>query len=142
MKIQDKNPAQQLFKQFCESYAKRDLAHLVNMFTQNINSWGSGVDEYRVGVKEMEEQLKRDWSQSEHARIEIIQFVPTPEHSSWAAAICQARITIQGKEHLFEHLRGTITIEKENGDWKIAHMHCSFPDYRNADNGSFPVNNL
>jgi hypothetical protein len=34
----------------------------------------SGVlefDEYRVGIKEMEEQLRRDWSQSELAKIEM-----------------------------------------------------------------------
>jgi hypothetical protein len=138
MKIQDKKPAEQLFKQFCEGYANRNLTFLLSLFSQNTNVWGSGVDEYRVGIKEMEEQLRRDWSQSEQAKIEVIRFVPTPEQSLWTAAICQARITIKGEEYLFEHLRGTLTIENENGDWKIAHMHCSFPDYRNAENGSFP----
>lgn len=141
MKIQDKKPAEQLFKQFCEGYANRNLPFLLSLFTQNTNVWGSGIDEYRVGIRDMEEQLRRDWSQSEQAKIEIIQFVPTLDHSLWAAAICQARITIKGEDYLFEHLRGTLTIENENGDWKIAHMHCSFPDYRNAENGSFPANN-
>ncbi len=68
-------------------------------------------------------------------------FVSTPIDALWAAALCNAKITIDGKEHIFEHLRGTVTIEKENGVWKISHMHASFPDYRNAQNGSFPVNN-
>ncbi|MCE0722016.1 MULTISPECIES: nuclear transport factor 2 family protein [Legionella] len=141
MKIPEKKPAEQLFEQFCEGYEQRNLPFLLTLFTQNTNVWGSGLDEYRVGLTEMEEQLRRDWSQSEQGKIEIIRFVPTPDDASWAAAVCHARITIEGKEYLFEHLRGTLTIEREEGVWKIAHMHCSFPDYRNADNGSFPVGN-
>ncbi|AWN72914.1 nuclear transport factor 2 family protein [Legionella anisa] len=141
MKVPEKKPAEQLFKQFCEGYEQRNLPFLLNLFTQNTNVWGSGLDEYRVGLTEMEEQLRRDWSQSEQGKIEIIRFVPTPDDAWWAAAVCHARITIEGEEHLFEHLRGTLTIEREEGVWKIAHMHCSFPDYRNTENSSFPVGN-
>jgi hypothetical protein len=57
-----------------------------------------------------------------------------------AAALCRAKITVDGKEHFFEHLRGTLVMERENEIWKISHMHASFPDYRNAENESFPVN--
>jgi ketosteroid isomerase-like protein len=107
----------------------------------NINMWGSGIDEYRVGLKQVEEQLNRDWSQSEKAEIEVVSFISTPADALWAAALCNAKITIDGNEHVFEQLRGTIVIEKENDTWNISHMHASFPDYRNAENGSFPVNN-
>lgn len=69
----------------------------------------------------------------------MISFVPTPVNSLWVAAICHAKIITDGKEHIFEHLRGTIIIEKENDIWKISHMHASFPDYRNAENQSFPM---
>ncbi|QMT61851.1 nuclear transport factor 2 family protein [Legionella sp. PC997] len=141
MNILEKKPAEKLFKQFCEGYEQRIASLLLSLFSQNTNVWGSGVDEYRVGLKEIEEQLRRDWSQSEQGKIEIIHFVPTPDEALWAAAICRARMIIEGKEYLFEHLRGTLTIEKEDGVWKIAHMHCSFPDYRNPANGSFPVGN-
>ncbi|STY31738.1 Uncharacterised protein [Legionella wadsworthii] len=139
MIIPERKPAEQLFKQFCEGYAHRNLTYLLNLFTRNTNVWGSGLDEYRVGLEEMQQQLTRDWSQSDHGKIEIKQFVPTPENALWAAAVCTAYVTIEGKEHIFDHLRGTLTIEQEDGIWKIAHMHCSFPDYRNAENGSFPV---
>ncbi|MBN9226491.1 MAG: nuclear transport factor 2 family protein [Legionella steelei] len=136
-----RKPAEQIFQQFCEGYAQRNLPLLLSLFTQNTNVWGSALDEYRVGLKEIEEQFKRDWSQSEQGKIEVVRFVPTADNALWAAAVCNARVTIEGKEHLFEHLRGTLMIEKEEGVWKIAHMHCSFPDYRNAENGSFPVGN-
>ena len=140
MKISEKNPAEQLLHHFCVGYKNRDLPFLLNLFTKYTNVWGSGLDEYRVGLKQVEEQFHRDWSQSEQGTIEIVHFVPAPDHALWAAAVCNAKITIEGQEHVFEHLRGTLTVEKEDGAWKIAHMHCSFPDYRNAENSSFPVN--
>lgn len=139
MKIPEKRPAEQLFQQFCEGYKNRDLPFLLSLFTQNSNVWGSGLDEYRVGLSEIETQFKRDWSQSEQGEIEVGEFIPAPHDAPWAAAICTAQVTIEGKTHVFEHLRGTLTVEKENGAWKIAHMHCSFPDYRNPENNSFPV---
>lgn len=138
MQLIDKKPAETLFKQFCDGYKARDLAFLLHLFTQNINMWGSGLDEYRIGLNQAEAQIKRDWSQSEKAEIEIVSFVPTSMGALWAAAICKARVTIEGKEFIFDDLRGTIIVEKEQGCWKISHMHASFPDYRNAPNGSFP----
>jgi hypothetical protein len=140
MKILEK-PIEQLFVHFCEGYKKRDLPFLLSLFTKNSNLWGSGLDEYREGLKEIELQLLRDWSQSEQAEIEIIKFVPTSHSALWTAAICNAHVTIDGIKHRFEHLRGTLIAEKEAGVLKIAHTHCSFPDYRNAEKGSFPVLN-
>jgi len=139
MYTSEKNIAEQIFNEFCELYKKRNLCGLLRLFTKNTNVWGSGLDEYRIGLKEIESQFKRDWSQSEQAAIEVVSFVPASQSASWVAAICNARITIDGKEYLFEHLRGTIVIEKEDGMWKIAHMHSSFPDFRNSDNASFPT---
>ncbi len=139
MVIPEKKPAVHLFQQFCEGYKKRDLPFLLNLFTENANVWGSGLDEYRVGLKELELQLKRDWSQSEHCEIEPLNFVPAPDNANWAAAVCNAKITVDGQAHVFEHLRGTLIVEKEGNSWKISHMHCSFPDYRNTENGSFPI---
>lgn len=139
MKMPEKKLTEQAFNQFCEGYKKRDLPFLLNCMTKNINMWGSGLDEYRVGLKQVEEQLKRDWSQSEKGEIEVVSFVQTPTAALWTAAICNAIVTIDGKQHVFEHLRGTIVIEKEDGVWKISHMHASFPDYRNAEHRSFPT---
>lgn len=138
MKIQETRQAEKLFKAFCEGYKTRDLSFLLKLFTENTNLWGSGPDEYRVGLKQVEEQLKRDWSQSDAGEIEVVSFVPTANDALWAAAICKAKVTIKGEQHTFDHLRGTIMIEKENESWKISHMHASFPDFRNAEGSSFP----
>lgn len=141
MIIKDQQPAKLLFNQFCDGYKKRNMTYLLSLFTQNANMWGSGIDEYRVGLKQIEAQLERDWSQSEQGEIKIESFVPTSNDTLWTAALCTAKIIIDGTQHIFEQLRGTIVIAHEDGLWKIAHMHASFPDYRNVENGSFPVNN-
>jgi ketosteroid isomerase-like protein len=132
------NPAQKLFMQFCEGYKKRDINALLKLFTQDSNMWGTGVDEYRVGLKSIEEQLQRDWRQSDTGEIEVMSFVPTEENASWAAAVCNAHLSLNGKSNVFADLRGTIIVKQEDGIWKISHMHASFPDFRNPAENSFP----
>jgi len=139
MKLKELSPAENLFMQFCQAYKARDLKAVLSLLTKNINMWGSGLDECRSGLKEAEIQFKRDWSQSEKAAIEVLSFVPTDQNALWAAALCKARLRINGQDHVVENLRGTLVIEKEDGQWKIAHMHASFPDERNSENSSFPV---
>ena len=137
----DLRPAEKLFKQFCESYKNRELQKLLALFANDIQMWGTGIDEYRKGLQEVELQLKRDWSQAEKSEIHIVNFLPTPENALWAAALCQAKITVNHQEYIFDDLRGTIYVDLEDEQWKISHMHASFPDYRNAEQSSFPLNN-
>lgn len=66
-------------------------------------------------------------------------FFSTRTDALWAAATLNAAITIDGALHHLKDLRGTIIIEQESGIWKIAHMHASFPDYRNPEGGSFSI---
>jgi hypothetical protein len=140
MKLPEKKLAQQILLKFCEGYKKRDLAGLLKLFTKNTNMWGTGLDEYRVGLKQVEEQFKRDWKQSEKGEIELVSFVPAADDAFWAAAIFTGKVTVNGEQHIFKDLRGTIIIENDDGEWKISHMHSSFPDFRNPENGSFPLN--
>ncbi len=81
----------------------------------------------------------RDWSQSERGSIEVVTWVQSSQGALWAAADCNAKIVIQGKEHVFEHLRGSLNITQEGDAWKICFMHASFPDTRSALGESFPM---
>ena len=139
MKIPEKTIAEKLLEQFCDGYKRRDLEFLLSLFTQDITSWGTAPDEYIQGLEQMKRHLQRDWEQSEKSEIRIISFVPSTYEAPWAAAFCQAVVTIDGQEHIFDQLRGTIVIEQEDGVWKIAHTHASFPDFRGVEDSSFPV---
>ncbi len=138
MKILD-NLCMIIMLQFCEAYTERDMDKLLSLFTRNATLFGTGIDEYRTGLKEIEEQVKRDWSQSEKGALKLTAFLGPSDHSTWAAANFAAQIQINGQIHTFEPLRGTIILEKEEEVWKIAHMHASFPDYRQAEGASFPA---
>lgn len=127
-----------LMLQFCEAYTERDMSKLLSLFTQNATMFGTGVDEYRTGLKEIEEQVKRDWSQSERGELKLVTLLSPSSNSTWAAANFTAHIQINGKVHTFEPLRGTVIIEKEDDLWKIAHMHASFPNSLQAEGQSFP----
>ena len=131
--------SEKLFKNFCAGYKNRDLPYLLSLFTKNATLWGTGIDEYRYGLKALETQLIRAWSQSEQSEIDIINFNPTPEHAFWASANCSAKLWIDGQHYILEHLRITICIDEEDHAWKIAHMHASFPDFRIPRNASFPI---
>jgi ketosteroid isomerase-like protein len=128
-----------LMLQFCEAYTNRDLDKLLSLFTKNATMFGTGIDEYRKGLKEIEEQVKRDWSQSEKGELKLTSFLGPSDNSTWAAGEFTAKIQINGQVHKFEPLRGTIILEKEGDTWKIAHMHASFPDFRQAEGASFPA---
>lgn len=102
---------------------------------------GTAADEKRVGLNQIENQLKRDWSQSEAGEIKILSFLPSLDSATWACADMETTITANGKAHHFKDFRGTVVIEQEDGVWKISHTHFSFPDYRNPEDGSFPIPN-
>jgi hypothetical protein len=141
MKLPEKSVALTLTEQYCDGYNRRDLPFILSLFSKNCNLWGTALDEYRVGHKELQLQHQRDWEQSEQGKIMIMSVVPAPSDANWAAIVAKAIVTIEGQEHIFDHLRGTIIASKENGLWKISHMHCSFPDYRSQANSSFPEQN-
>ena len=134
-----KTPAMDLFDKFVTGYNERNLPLLLSLFTDESTVWGTGLDEYRKGLKELEGQFKRDWSQAQKGSIEIISSVPTND-DTWAAAIAKVRLTIDGKEYTFDDFRTTMTVKKYGNEWKILHAHSSFPDMRNPESGSFPVN--
>jgi ketosteroid isomerase-like protein len=132
-------PAQKLMIAMCDGYNRRDLPFLMTLFTKDSNMWGTGKDEHRVGLKAIEDQFKRDWSQAEKSSMEVVTFIPSYCDDLWAAATLRAKVTVEGQEHVFEDLRGTLNIKQEEGKWKISHSHASFPDMRNPQGNSFPV---
>ena len=139
MKPHEATIPEHMLMQFCGGYKKRDLPSLLCLFTKKATLWGTGIDEYREGLYQIEEQILRDWQQSDSGEIRVVSFASTPQNALWTAAMCETMIVVAGKTYYFEDLRGTIIAEQEEGSWKIAHMHSSFPDYRNPEDNSFPI---
>tara|TARA_Y100000815_G_scaffold273096_1_gene303506 strand:+ start:217 stop:729 length:513 start_codon:yes stop_codon:yes gene_type:complete len=128
-----------LIKKFCDYYQQRNMDKLLSLFSKESYMLGSAMNESRYGIEAIKAQLNRDWAQSDKAAIEIIEFLPAPLDASWCTVFARANLTVNNQNFSFDNLRGSIYITKENGSWKIAHMHSSFADNRNPKNHSFPV---
>ncbi|HHF0525038.1 TPA: nuclear transport factor 2 family protein [Legionella anisa] len=129
MQLKQLTVAQQLFKRFCYGYNERDLNYLRSLFSGVVIMWGSGIDEYRIGILQIEEQFLWDWEQYDDSQIKLLTFIPTMPNSFWAGAHCEIKIWIDSKNYDFQNLRSTICIDLENDAWKITHLHISFPLY-------------
>lgn len=135
--MSDTKHAQQLLNKFIEGYNSRNMEFTLSLFKDDFTGWGSAKDEYFEGKTAMETQLHRDWSQSEFGEITVNFFAPN-NNDNWAAADCSVKLIVAGQEMFVEHLRGSIFADNSDGEWKIAHFHSSFPDYRNEEGNSFP----
>jgi hypothetical protein len=129
---------EEIFTKFCEYYNIRDMDKMLSLFTKNATLWGTGIDEYRFGIDEIEAQFKRDWSQSQSGKLEISKHIhSSKDGKSWGSCICLAKIEIDGVIHEFPNLRGSVFLEEEGGKMKIAHLHSSFPDPIQESGNSF-----
>lgn len=135
------NPAIMLMKNFCKAYNDRNLESVLSLFCKEheVHCFGTGIDEDRHGLKEMEKQVIRDWEQSEQSSIiPPKEFYCCEDPICWAAGDFKAEITVSGKSILVPHLRVSIYAIQETEGWKISHMHCSFPSENQAEGNSFP----
>jgi ketosteroid isomerase-like protein len=131
--------AESLLQKFCDTYNEQDKDAILELFVRGSIVIGTALDEIRVGIQAMKEQLERELKQAK-AQIHIVSFLPAPTEGFWASAICKAVITADGKTESFDNLRITMIVEKIGQALKIAHMHASFPDMRSPEGYSFPKN--
>ncbi len=127
----------ELLHQFCEFYNQKNMSSLLNLFTKNATLVGTVIDEIHIGFEEIKTQMERDFSQAS-AQMHIVKFLPSGEQALYSAAICKARIIKDGQLEDFDDLRTSITVEREGNDFKISHMHASFPDSSSPAGYSFP----
>jgi ketosteroid isomerase-like protein len=130
-----------VLNQFAQAYAARDLAKVRSLFVQDSDLvlYGSGADEKRLGVAEVEVQAKRDWSQTESAAISYEwTSVSSAGSVAWVATDATFRLKAGGQNLTFP-VRGTLVLEKRGDQWLIAQAHFSFPAADQSEGESFPT---
>jgi len=127
--------------QMSKAYAQRDMDLLLSVFAPDpdVVMYGTGADEKRVGLAEVEAQAERDWSQSEATGI-------TYEWTSISAAgpvawvASDAVFHLEGGGQRFDlPARGTAVLEKRDDEWLIVQAHFSFPSGGQSEGESFPT---
>jgi ketosteroid isomerase-like protein len=124
-----------------EAYAKRDLALLRTAFAPDpdVVMYGTGADEKRVGLAEIQAQAERDWSQAEAATVTYgWTSVSAAGSVAWAATDAAFNLKAGGQEVTLP-ARITFVLEKRGEEWLIVQAHFSFPAAGQAEGESFPT---
>jgi ketosteroid isomerase-like protein len=134
-------PVRSVLTRFAEAYAERDLAKLRALFVpdSDLVLYGTGADEKRLGVAEVEVQARRDWSQTEASAIAYEwTSVSAAGPVAWVASDAKFKLKAGGQDLSFP-ARLTMVLENRSDQWLIAQVHCSFPATDQSQGESFPT---
>ena len=123
-----------------EGYAKRDLSIFRAVFAPDpdVVMYGTGFDEKRIGLTEIQAQIERDWSQTEAAVMTYgWMSVSVVGSVAWVAADADFNFRVGGQEMTLP-ARITFVLEKREKQWLIVHVHISFPAAGQSEGESFP----
>lgn len=126
---------------YAEGYAKRDLALVRATFAPDpdVVMYGTGADEKRVGLVEIQAQVERDWSQSEAVSVTFgWTSISAAGSVAWVAADGACNVKTGGQEMTLP-ARITVVLEKRGVQWLIVHFHFSFPAAAQVEGESFPT---
>src|SRR5262245_17888726 len=124
-----------------EGYSKRDRTLLRTAFAPDpdVLMYGTGADEKRLGLAEIQAQAERDWSQTETASVSYKSISVSAAGSvAWAATYAVFDLKAGGQKMTLP-LRITFVLEKRSDQWLIVHAHFSFPAAGQAEGASFPT---
>jgi ketosteroid isomerase-like protein len=126
-----------------QAYTQRDLPLALSLFAPDpdVVLFGTGADERRVGLSEIQQQFERDWSQSESAAIELgsgISVSATGPVAWVSLPDVMVRVAADGQALEFP-ARLSLVLEQRGGRWLIMHAHFSFPAAGEAEGESFPA---
>lgn len=124
-----------------EAYVQRDLALLLSAFAPDpdVVMYGTGADEKRIGLAEIQAQAERDWSQTESAAVTYEwSSISAAGSVAWAATDASFNLKADGQEMTLP-ARLTFVLEKRGEQWIIVQGHFSFPAAGQTEGESFPT---
>ena len=124
-----------------EGYTRRDMTLLRPSFAPDpdVVMYGTGADEKRLGLVEIQVQAERDWFQTETASLSYRRTSISAAGSvAWAAADAVLDVKASGQKMTLP-LRITFVLEKRGDQWLIVHAHFSLPAASQAEGASFPT---
>lgn len=137
----DKHDVLKTFQSWIQAYENKsvkELGEVISPSEEHLN-WGTGADERYVGHSQFLRQIQRDFEQSEGLKLNVLNFYSVlHENSAWIAAEVEPIVKIKGESHTFETLRATMILAKESGEWKVEHIHTSWPYPKQLEGNSFP----
>jgi ketosteroid isomerase-like protein len=124
-----------------EGYAKLDLALLQAAFAPDpdVVMYGTGADEKRIGLAEIQVQAERDWSQTEAAAVTFgWTSVSAAGSVAWVATDAALNLKAGGQDMNLP-VRITFVLERRGEDWLIVQAHFSLAASTQVEGESFPT---
>ena len=137
---QTTSEVKEVLTHFGESFCRRDMGSLNDLIAPDpdVTFFGTGVDEERVGIAEIKEQIQRDWAQSESASIDWDRLCVSAQGTvAWVAAHVMLKARVSGREMTIPG-RITAVMDKRDGRWLIDQLHMSVPMVGQKEGHSFP----
>jgi uncharacterized protein (TIGR02246 family) len=131
-----------VLQEWVAAYGRKDADAYVGLFSDedDVVVFGTGVDEVRVGRREIAEQARRDFEQSDQlaARLGDVR-VSVAGEVAWATMSSAAvEASVAGQDESFP-LRITAVLELRDDRWVIQHAHFSAPTFTQEPGHSFPA---
>ncbi|MFA5415748.1 MAG: nuclear transport factor 2 family protein [Methanoregula sp.] len=115
-----------LFK-YAEGYKKKDVRAMLDLCSQTITGFGSGIDEVYDGRQQVQEALTRDLKQADEISI---RFSGTKCYGdpvvAWLSSGCTFNALV-GNERMIMDGRMTAVLKNTGGRWLIEQIHFSMP---------------
>lgn len=124
-----------------EGYATRSLDLLRSTMAPDpgVIMYGTGADEKRVGLAEIELQAQRDWSQTDASAVRYgWMSISAAGDVAWAAVDATFELSAGG-EAMSLPARITFVLEQRNDQWLIVQSHFSLPAAGQAEGEAFPA---
>jgi uncharacterized protein (TIGR02246 family) len=130
-----------LLARLTDSYEKRDLEGLIACFAPDPDTilYGTGGDEKRIGLDEIQIQAQRDWDQTEAISMAFgWTSVSAAGPVAWAAIDGSFNIRAGGQEFTMP-ARITFVLEKRDDRWLVVQGHFSASAADQEEGESIPA---
>lgn len=123
-----------------DSYEKHNIAGLTACFASDADvvMFGTGADEKRMGLAEIQFQARRDWDQTEAISMSFDWISISAVGSVAWAAIDGAFEIRAGGQQLRMPARASFVLENRDGQWLVMHGHFSIPAAGQDEGESIP----
>jgi signal transduction histidine kinase len=135
---------------FVEEYFKiyfteRNYSKLMPLLSPEITVIGTGINEFGKNAKDTLLLYKKDFSEVtnhiEYSNLDINVTVST-SHFSIVTGDFSIKGVADGISFVIDSVRYSFIIRKENGTWKILHLHISTPNDKQEDDELYPLQKL
>lgn len=129
-----------VLKTMADAYANRNSDDLLATFASDADvvMYGTGSDEKRIGLAEIQAQAERDWAQTDTLTLTFDwTSISSAGSVAWVAGDVSLDLSV-GEERLVLPARITFVLENRGGAWLIVHGHFSFPAAGQDEGESFP----